>query len=109
MLGGVQKRNDVWVEVRDYVYVVDAVIVEIGDVGVRLVARQKPPATVCIVNWRLAVHVSDTLTFYRDSVSREARTVAFRQGVDLSDVQSQTLRSHESPNAAVQRRRADLC
>jgi len=108
-LGGVQKRNDVRVQVGDYVYVVDAVIVEIGYIGVRLIAREKPPTAVRVVSRRLAVHKSHTLAFHRDSVGREARTVAFHQWAELSEVQPQTLRLHESPNAAVQRRRADTC
>ena len=103
-LRGVQKRNDVRVEISDDVYVVDAVIVEIRYVRVGFVARQKPPTTVGVVNGRLAVHESHAFAFHRDAIGGETRTVPFRQRPDLSDVESQTLRFHKLPNAAAQSR-----
>ena len=87
----VEQRNDVRIEVRDGVYVVDGVIARLAHVVVRLEARHEPPTAVEVALRRFAVHERDLPPLAGNHVGSDAAAVTRCYRLDLIGVESEWL------------------
>jgi hypothetical protein len=87
----VEQRNDVRIEVRDGVYVVDRVVTRLVHVLGRLEARHEPPTAVEVALRRFAVHERDLPPLAGNHVGSDAAAVTRCYRFDLIGVNSEWL------------------